>query len=53
MTAFDYLFSFRPYINDTDHTVLTFEIIRGGETYTIRLTPELRDESTISLDNNR
>ena len=53
VTAFDYLFSFRPYINDTDHTVLTFEIIRGGETYTIRLTPELRDESTISLDNNR
>jgi len=53
VTAFDYLFSFRPYINDTDHTVLTFEIIRGGETYTISLTPELRDESTISLDNNR
>ena len=52
MTAFAYLFSFRPYINDTDHAVLTLEIKRGGETYTLSLTPELRDESTISLDNN-
>ena len=52
VTAFAYLFSFRPYINDTDHAVLTLEIKRGGETYTLSLTPELRDESTISLDNN-
>ena len=44
-SVFSYLFFFRPYINDTKQTELIFDIERNGETYTLSLTPVLRDES--------
>lgn len=47
-TFFSYLFSFRPYINETEHRELILEIQRGTSTYTLTLHPEFRDETTIA-----
>ena len=47
-TFFSYLFSFRPYINETEHRELILEIQRGTSTYTLTLHPEFRDETTIT-----
>ena len=43
--VFSYLFAFRPYISEGKQTELSIDIERNGETYTLSLTPILRDES--------
>lgn len=43
--VFSYLFAFRPYISESKQTELSMDIERNGETYTLSLTPILRDES--------
>lgn len=49
-TIFSYLFFFRPYVNDSEHTLLLVDIERAGQTYSLSITPELRDESTLIPD---
>lgn len=49
-TIFSYLFFFRPYINDSEHTLLLFDIERAGRSYSLSIAPELRDESTLIPD---
>lgn len=44
-TALSYLFAFRPYITPSGLDLLTIEIERSDKRYTVRLKPELRDES--------
>ena len=44
--VFSYLFAFRPYVDDTKTTELSFEVERDGERYTLSIQPILRDEST-------
>lgn len=46
-TIFSYLFFYRPYINDSGHTLLLLDIERDGRLYSLSLTPELRDESAL------
>lgn len=49
-TAFTYLFAFRPYIlGGKESKTIIYEIMRDGETYYVPITPEYRDESTISI----
>lgn len=44
---YSYLFAFRPYVREESGGLLTLEIERSGERYTLQLQPELREESTL------
>ena len=44
---YSYLFAFRPYVSEDRGGLLTLEIERSGERYTLQLQPELREESTL------
>ena len=44
---YSYLFAFRPYVSEGRGGLLTLEIERSGERYTLQLQPELRQESTL------
>ena len=49
-SIFSYLFFFRPYVNDSEHTLLLLDIERDGKRYSLSIPPELRDETTLILD---
>lgn len=47
-TAFSYLFAFRPYILGKEGKVVIYEILRNGQIYFVPISPEYRNETTIS-----
>lgn len=46
-SIFSYLFFFRPYIHEGEETLLLLDVERAGSSYSLSLTPELRDESAL------
>lgn len=50
MTAFSYLYHFRPYVNPSKNSSCTFIIRRGTERLEIVLRPRLYSEKTIELN---
>lgn len=44
--ALAYVFGFRPYVQPQRHP-LAIEVVRGRDVYTVRVEPQLRDETTI------
>lgn len=50
MTAFSYLYHFRPYVNPSKNSSCTFVIRRGTERLEIVLRPRLYSEKTIELN---
>lgn len=50
MTAFSYLYHFKPYVNPSKNSSCTFSIRRGTEKLEIILRPRLYSEKTIELN---
>lgn len=50
LTAFAYLYNFRPYVNTSKNTSCTFTVRRGSEKLEIVLRPRIYSEKTIELN---